>query len=219
MGLVCFFVKFALHCSGTNENENMRRQCITNYTSIKEQMSRRKKGRDGTFFQNLVTFEILYWDDWHQLYLNVYEWVGCACCLCVCVHVDMIDMVNWKGQLLLVFGSDRQTVHISWGNQSKSHLFGPSIGKEIVRVFQNYSSIFKTFFYIWCVSDSVPEFWSDLQSKTDNRGCGMEACRLWNHLVPSGIALRSTLESAYYLTPQTFVCGLCSMSNCVIFSS
>lgn len=47
----------------------------------------------------------------------------CACRQCVC----MIDMVNWKGQLVLVFGTDRSTagrcnlprVHIYGGKESK----------------------------------------------------------------------------------------------------
>lgn len=30
-------------------------------------------------------------------------------CVCVCVCVPVIDMVNWKGQLMLVFGGDGQT--------------------------------------------------------------------------------------------------------------
>lgn len=75
----------------------------------------RKKGRDKlTFFlsdseqrkcQNLVTFGIPYKDDWHQLLpVCVRETGLCipALCVCVCVCAGMTDMVNWKGQLVLV---------------------------------------------------------------------------------------------------------------------
>lgn len=98
-----------------------------------------KRGQKGwdklTFFlsdseqrecQNQVTFGIPYKDDWHQLYLHVCGRLGCTYWLCVCT--GMIDMVNWKGQLVLVFGRDRRTargcnlprVHISGGKENLS---------------------------------------------------------------------------------------------------
>lgn len=60
-------------------------------------------------------------------------WMGDKA-LCVCMG-GMIDTVNWKGQQLQVFGSDRQTteklnrliVHILWGNLTSLTLAGACV--------------------------------------------------------------------------------------------
>lgn len=74
-----------------------------------------------------------------NFYLRVYVGPGCAYRRCACV--GMIDMVNWKGQLVLVFATDRQTAERC--NLPTVHISG---GKENLSKRQDLA---RAFFFLW----------------------------------------------------------------------